>query len=194
MKRSELRTIFEGVEGITDAHISKILNLSHAELDAVKDEKDDLQRQLDEAKKDGKAQEWEDKYNQEHQAFESYKADQKQKEARASKTAHLEELLTTAKFSDEGKKIIKAIYENKIDSLEADKDGKIKDAADLIAQLTKDWSNYVTTENKGGSGTDPGNPGGGNGGNKFEEMSLSEKMAFANDHPTDPQVTAWLNK
>lgn len=193
MKRADLRAILKDVEGITDKHISDILNLSHEEVDALRDEKDDLQKQLDDAKKDGKAQEWEDKYNKEHQDFESYKADQKLKEARASKTAHLDELLTTAKFSDEGKKIIKAIYETKIDSLEADKDGKIKDSADLITQLTKDWANYVTVDNKGGSHTDPGNPGGGNGGGKFADMSLTEKMAYANEHPTAPEVTAWLN-
>lgn len=193
MTRAELRNIIGEVEGITDKHISEILNLSHKETDTLRDERDDLQKQLDEVKKDDKAQEWEKKYNKEHEDFEAYKKEQATKETRTAKMAHLEELLTAAKFSDEGKRIIKAIMEGKIDSYEADKDGKIKDSADLIKSLTEEWSGYVTTENKGGSNTDKGNVGGGNGGSKFADMSLSDKMAYANEHPSSPEVTAWLN-
>ena len=184
MKRADLTAILSGVEGIEDKHIKDILALVHSETDPLKDERDELQKQLDEAKKNSGTES--DRYNKLKDEYEKYKSEQTAKESRASKEAHLEELLTTAKFSDEGKKIIKAIV--RVDELEADKDGKIKGAADLISKLSNDWSGYVTKDDKGGSKTDPGQPGN-NGGNtmtKEEIMKIKDaakrQQAIADNH------------
>lgn len=143
-KRSTIREIVG--DSLTDDQIAKILDAYHDEVDAIKDE-------LDEAKKADKSSEWETKYNNEHAAFESYKAEQDKKEAKSKKGDALKALLASEEstLSENGQK--KALKYANLDSIELNADGSIKGAKKILEDLVAEWSEYVTEKDTTGTDT-----------------------------------------
>ena len=80
LKKSDFREIIKNQNATDEEKISEILELAHAEVDAIKTERDTLKTQLAEAQKGNsdKENEWKTKYESEHDAFEKYKSDQAQ--------------------------------------------------------------------------------------------------------------------
>lgn len=87
-------------------------------------------------------------------AFDDYKAEVAAKEAKAAKEAVLRELAKDAGLSEAG--IAKAVKYAEWDKIELDKDGKAKDAKDLIKSLKEEWPEYIQTS--GAKGADVSNP------------------------------------
>ena len=189
--RGELRKI------LGDAHTEELENqLIALHLGVVDPLKDDLaaakaeadklpalQKELD-ALKTGK--DWKSEYDTMKKSFDDYKAEVAGKEALAAKQAAYRKLLTAEnipeKFHD---RIVKM---TDFADMELDGDA-IKDADKQRESIRTEWSDFRATDETHGADveTPPGNETG-----TFEAMSLADKMKFANEHPSDPSVRAWL--
>lgn len=194
--RGEIRNI------LGEAHTDEIENrLIAAHLAVVDPLKDDLQRYKADAEKlpdvqkelnDLKAastdNEWETRYNDEHTAFEKYKAD-------------VAAAAETEKVKVEYRKLLQelGINEKRFDAIlrlvdfsEMKLGDKGLENADKIKESIKsDWADYIPETHE--DGADVGNPPN-NSSTPFEKMNLTEKMAYANQHPNAPEVMNWLKK
>lgn len=191
--RGELRKI------LGDAHTEELENqLIALHLGVVDPLKDDLaaakaeadkvpalQQELD-ALKSGK--DWKSEYDTMKKSFDDYKAEVAGKEALAAKQAAYRKLLTAEnipeKFHD---RIIKM---TDFSGIELDGDA-IKDADAQRESIKNEWGEYKATDETHGADVDtpPANDNG-----TFEAMALADKMKFANEHPNDPSVRAWLTR
>lgn len=181
----------EQVGAIIDEHVETVNSLK-ADRDKFKAEAEKLpevQKKLSELEaKQGEPDEWKAKFEKEHKDFEAFKTAQTAKEARSAKEAAYTALLKEEKISEKAYKLI--LNATKFDELELDADGKtLKDASKLKEAIKADYADFVTKESASGANTKtpPGSSGG-----TFETMTLTEKMAYANEHPDDEQVKAWL--
>lgn len=194
--RGEIRNI------LGEAHTDEIENrLIAAHLAVVDPLKDDLQRykadaeklpsvqkELDDLKAANANNEWETKYNDEHAAFEKYKAD-------VAAAAEIE------KIKAEYRKLLQelGISEKRFDAIlrlvdfsEMKLGDKGLENADKIKESIKsDWADYIPETHEDGAdvGNPPNNPS-----TPFDKMNLTEKMAYANQHPNAPEVMNWLKK
>ena len=173
--------IMAGHIGVTDGLKDRIDDLKKKA-----DTADDLQKQL-EAK--GSGEDWEQKYKDEHKAFEDFKQQTTQNaELEEIKKAH-STLLQEAGISADRIGAIQRITD--FSGMKRDKDGKLENEAEIREAISKEWAAFIPKDEKRPAKVD--NPPKQD--NKtFETMSLAEKMAYANQNPNDPQVTAWMNK
>lgn len=173
--------IMAGHIGVTDGLKDRI-----DELKKKADTADDLQKQLDEK---GSGEDWEKKYHDEHKAFEDFKQQTTQNaELEEIKKAH-STLLQEAGISADRIEAIQRITD--FSGMKRDKDGKLENEAGVREAISKEWAAFIPKDEKRPAKVD--NPPKQD--NKtFETMSLAEKMAYANQNPNDPQVTAWINK
>ena len=116
---------------------------------------------LEESAKDKPADEYKEKYEKEHKAFEDYKADVTAKETKAAKENAYKEICKDAKLSEEG--IAKAMKYADWDKIELGDDGKVKDSKEHLKAISEEWGKYIETQSKQGSQvqTPPANNGGG---------------------------------
>ena len=150
-------------------------------LDAVEKELNDLKAEV--AKHSG------EDYAKLKKEYDDYKADVEKKATRAVKEAALKEVLKDAGIQDE-KHLAKVIKYSDIDGIELDEKGKVKDAKKKMDEIKQEWPEYIATN--GTQGANTATPPSNNGNSGFANMSLSEKMAYANANPMDPSVQAWL--
>lgn len=125
-----------------------------------------------------------EEYKQLKQQFEDYKAEVSAKESRAAKESAYREALKAAGVPEKRiNTIVKASGET-IDALEL-VDGKIKDADKLAESIKTEWADFIPTTTASGAPT--ATPPASNGGKSIDDMTLSERMAWANDHPAEAQ-------
>lgn len=160
-----------------DSAAEQICGRHTADLESIKEQRDNykaeveskttdltnVQKELNDLKKqveaDAKDREGKD-YDKLKEEFEKYKAEQVEKETKATKEKALKELLADMKMSDKGvNQVLKWMGVGKVD---LDDDGKIKEAAALRKSIKEDWGDYIQTE--GAKGAETHNPPGGNGG------------------------------
>lgn len=194
--RADIRNI------LGEAHTDEIENqLIAAHLAVVDSLKDDLQRykadaeklpgvqkELDDLKAASADNEWETRYNDEHAAFEKYKA-------------NVAAAAETEKVKVEYRKLLQelGISEKRFDAIlrlvdfsEMKLGDKGLENADKIKESIKsDWADYIPETRE--DGADVGNPPN-NSSTPFDKMNLTEKMAYANQHPNAPEVMNWLRK
>lgn len=190
--------------GIEDEKIDQIIEAHSSTVDALKDQIDtlkadagnaeesktklaDLQKQLDKANADleaAKKDSWKDKHDALKKEFEDYKAGVTAKETKAAKEAAARAYYESKGITGKALDIAMRGSGAEIDALEL-ADGKIKDAAALEALVKGDFSGLVsTTVTKGAdTPTPPANNGGGKA--TFDALPLSERMKYANEHPTE---------
>lgn len=193
--RSEIRNI------LGDANTDEIENrLIAAHLAVVDPLKDDLaryradaeklpvvQKELDDLKASGG--DWESKYTKEHEDFEEYKK-QIAENARLEKVkAEFRKLLQKLGISE--KHFNSIVRATDFSGITTDDNGLVN--ADKLEEAVKtEWADLIPdTRDEGENVNKPplhNNP------TAFDSMSLAEKMSYANQHPSDPTVTAWLNK
>ena len=147
------------IDEIIDAHVD-VVNSLKAERDSYKADAEALpgvQKELDDLKAssgDGKEDAWKVKYDALKEDFDTYKADVEKKAANASKTEAYTALLKEVGISD--KRIASVVKVADIDSIELDKDGKIKDADTLKQSLATEWADFiVTTQQQGAQTSNP---------------------------------------
>lgn len=194
--RAEIRSI------LGEAHTDEIENrLIAAHLAVVDPLKDDLQRykadaeklpgvqkELDDLKAASTDNEWETKYNDEHAAFEKYKADVAAAAETEKVKAEYRKLLQELGISEKRFDAILRL----VDFSEMKLGDKGLENADKIKESIKsDWADYIPETHEDGAdvGNPPNNPS-----TPFDKMNLTEKMAYANQHPNAPEVMNWLKK
>lgn len=187
IKRADVRKIFGDTE-ITDEQMSNLMGLIHTEVDGIKEERDSLREQLDEA---NKPSEFEGKYNDLKKEFDAYKQDQEAKEVAKKKRDALKELLKDSNLSEKGQE--RALKYADLNSIELDKDGSVKDGKKHIDGFHAEWSDYVTKNEQNPTPT-PGAGAGGGENNVFANMSLADKMKYASENPNSKEVAEWLAK
>lgn len=171
--------------GIEDEKIDQIIEAHTETVDALKEERDrykgdadkleDVQKKLDEANKtieSGNKDSYKVKYEAIKEEFDSYKADITAKESKSAKESAYKALLKEAGVSE--KRLEAVLKVSDVNSIELDKDGKVKDADQLKASIKTEWADFIVTEGKQGAGTATP-PSGGTGGAMTKEQIVAIK-------------------
>ena len=180
----------EQITAIIDGHMDSVKALQ----DEVKDAKqktEDVQKELDTLREQGDGG-WKEKYEKEHSDFEAYKQAQEEAKSYAAKEKAYKAQLKEAGVTESLIDLIVKADADKVKGIELDDSGNIKDAKKLLDSFKETYKNYIT--DKGVKGEDVNNPPAGGKGTSFENMSLAQKMAYANEHPDAPEVSSWLCK
>ena len=165
--------------GIEETKIDQIIEAHTETTDALKKQRDtfkaeadkvaDLESQLETAKANaGDGDGYKTKYENEHKAFEDFKADLKAKEAHTAKESAARAYLKEKGIGDKSLGLALKALGADIDALELDGDS-IKDAKSLDDALSGDLAQLVTTTSTKGADTStpPANEGNTSGENIF---------------------------
>lgn len=178
----------EQVKAVMEEHVS-VTDALKADRDKWKAEAEKLpgvQKELDDLKG---GEDWKQKFEDEHKAFEDFKAKMAQDAEAAKVRAAYRKLLIEEKI---GEKWLDRVMESAdFSGMKLDKDGNLIDTDKLKEALDKKWGDVKTTVTTQGAKVE--NPPKQDN-NAFDSMSLAEKMQYANQHPSDSAVAAWLNK
>lgn len=128
-------------------------------------------------------------YEAEKKAFEAYKLERESKEKLERVKAAYKDLLKAENVGAEQVDAILGVTD--FTQMGMTEDGKLNEADKLSADIKNRWGGFIVKTVV--QSEPPANPPKGND-NPFDTMSLSEKMVYANEHPTDPSVRAWLTK
>ena len=185
----------EKIESIIEAHKETIDGLkaardkaleSAAEAEGLKAKLTEAEAKIAEAQgEDG----WQAKYESEHQAFEDYKSQVESEKAEADKANQYRKLLADAGVDPKRIDLLMRVTDLSKVELE---DGKLKDVETLTEGIRHEWADFITTVQKKGDKVET--PPQTQSETSFEKMSLAEKMSYANEHPADADVRAWLAK
>lgn len=157
------RSMLKGM-GLSDEQQSAIIEEHVAITTALKDEIKELkksaellpevQKELDELRKDIADNDWQNKYNKEHADFEKYKNEiAEEKKLDAVKSAY-KSLLTECKVGD--KHVASIMKVTDFSNLKLDKDGKLEGVEDLKKSIGEEWSGFIqTSEVKGANVSTP---------------------------------------
>ena len=182
--------------GLTDEQITAVIEEHTAVTDALKADRDkfkeqaekaaDLQKQLDGL---SGGEDWKQKFEDEHKAFEDFKAKSAQEAETAKVKAAYRKLLIDENIGEKWlDRVMKGVD---FSGMKLNQDGNLANIDKLKDAIDKEWGDIKTTVTERGADVEKP-PKADN--NAFDTMSLAEKMQYANQHPTDPSVAAWLNK
>lgn len=167
------------VESIIEAH-SDTVNGLKAERDKYKEQAQkvpDLQKQLEEAQSAGSDNdEWEQKYNEEHQAFEDFKAQIEVERADAEKAQAYRGMLMAAGIDP--KRIDAIMRVTDLSKVEME-DGKLKEAGELEKAAKEEWADFVIKTQIRGS--NPANPPKADGGVEGADPEVARRMQERNE-------------
>lgn len=162
------------VAKIMDGHLMSV-NALREERDTYKADAERLpavQKELDELKKSGSPDDWKKKFDDEHAAFEDFKAKISGEQERAKKVELYRKLLSDSKVDE--KRLDAIIKVTDLDKLKVSKDGKLEGEEDLVKSIKDEWSSFIIEKKQKGANTDnpPENNGGGNGnGSRARELA-----------------------
>lgn len=179
----------EKIDLIIDAHVETVDSLK-AERDTYKNKVADYDKLKDEVATLKDDSGYKAKYDDLKKEFDDYKDQESVKKVRESKTAALKKLLLDDVHVS-NKRVNSILRVSDIDAIELDDEGNIKNSKDLVKSLSTEWSDFIETVTE--EGADTPTPPENNGGSKFAEMTLTEKMEYANAHPNSKEVTDWLH-
>lgn len=175
--------------GIEDEKIDQIIEAHSETIAALKEERDsykddasklkDVQAQLDkanEAIEAGSKDAYKVKYDALKEEYENYKTEQAAKETKATKTSAYKALLKETGISE--KRIEAVLKVSDIDSIELDKDGKIKNVDKLKDAIKTEWSDFIQSASTQGAQTaQPPASTGGSTKTKEEIMAIKDPVA-----------------
>lgn len=190
--------------GIEDEKIDQIIEAHTETVDALKEQRDGykadaeklatVQAELDQLKADaaknsGENNTFKVKYDALKEEFDQYKAEVANKETAAKTRDAYKALLKETGVSE--KRIDAVLKVTDLSSVKLDAEGKIEGAEELAKSIKTEWADFITKDGKQGAetATPPANDG-----NTFKDLSLADKMKYANEHPNDAAVREWLNK
>lgn len=188
LKKSDLRSILKNEDSSNEEKISEILNILHDEVDAVKDERDELKNQVSDLQEkvknasnvdDTELNEWKEKYNKEHEAFETYKSEQKAAEELATKQTAYKDVLKKAGISEKAIELILdgSKAKDSINAIEFDEAGKVKGIDELTKAIKEDYSGFITSVKTSGATTVTPPASTGTNGKKTKEEIMAIKDA-----------------
>lgn len=141
----------KAIESIIEAH-SETVNGLKADRDKYKEQAQkvpDLQKKLEEAEAaSGSGDEWQQKYEDEHQAFEDYKVQVATEKAEADKAQAYRGMLMGAGIDPKRIDAIMRVTDLRQVEME---DGKLKDTEKLQESAKQEWSDFVVKSNTQGS-------------------------------------------
>ena len=173
----------EQIDQIIEMHTETVEGLKTERDNALKDAKKyktdadklaEVQTELDNLKKDGKTDKYEEKYNDLKAEFDKYKGEQEEKETKATKTAAYKKLLKDAGVSTD--RLEWALdHAKNIDAVEFDDKNEVKNTDDIIKAIKEEFEPFITTDGKKGAetATPPKNGG--------SQMSKDDILKIEND-------------
>lgn len=166
----------EQQDTIIEAHTDTVNGLK-ADIDRYKTEAEKLpavQKELDGYKSKGDDG-YKERYEKEHKDFEDYKSSVKAKETAAAKEKAYAELAKKAGVSDKRLQAVLRIAkaEGKLDGIELDEGGNIKNPDDVEKSMKTDYSDFIVK--KSVIGANPANPPANEGGRKFDHDEIYAK-------------------
>ena len=180
----------EACEAILTGHLASV--------DALREERDQyktdaeklpsVQKELDELKANPEDS-YQDKFTALQQEYNDFKAQVENDKVLLEKREAYRALLVDAGVPEKRIKSILKVSESAINEIELE-DGQIKGSDDVSKAIKEEWADLIPVTKTKGATVD--NPPGSDAGGSFEQMSLSEKMAYANDNPDNEEVRAWL--
>lgn len=185
----------EQIDSVVEAHRETVDGLQKS-LTAAEDKAkkyDGVEKELNDLKAaNSGSEDFKIKYETEHTAFEKYKSEIAAKETRAAKETALKAYFEKNNIVGKNQAIAMRGIKSELDGIELDEKGNIKDTASLDELVKGDYAGLVsTTKTEGANIADPP---ANIGGNTFDKLPLYEKMKFANEHPNDASVKAFLGK
>ena len=146
----------KAIESIIEAHSETVTGLK-ADRDKYREQAEkvpDLQRQLEEAQAASNGEdEWEQKFNEEHQAFEDFKAQVATEKADAEKAQAYRGMLMAAGIDP--KRIDAIMRVTDLSGVEME-DGKLKEAGKLEEAAKEEWADFIVkTVTKGSNPATP---------------------------------------
>lgn len=138
--------------GIEDDKVEEIIGAHLETVNPLKDERDNLKEQVDKAaelqkqvdaltKQGSTSEDLAKKYEDEHKAFEAYKAEIEAGKAVDAKKSAYRKLLETSGIDP--KRIDSIMRVSDVSTITVGEDGKIVDADKLTEQIKTDWSDFV---------------------------------------------------
>ena len=200
---------FLSAMGIEAEKVDEIINAHIEVVDGLKEERDnfkkdaeklaDVEKELTKAKEklakngEGETVAKED-YDKLKKEYDDYKADITAKNTRTEKENAFRELLKSAGVSE--KRLNAIIKVSDIDSLELDKDGKIKDAEKHTETIKSEWSDFIETTTTKGANTanPPANNGKGTGKTKEEILAIKDGAVRRQEMLNNPHLFGLENK
>lgn len=150
--------------GLDKETVEKIAQANRDSLEGVIGERDrykkdaeklvEVQRELDEmkedvAKRNGENADYEEKYNKLKREFNMYKEGVEKEKAHVAKSTAYRQILKDAHVSE--KRIDSVLKVSDVDSIEFDEKGNVKDADKLKETISKDWADFIETDEKHGA-------------------------------------------
>lgn len=176
------RAMLKGM-GLNEEQIGAIIdehtNVTSALKDQIKAYKADaeklpeVQKELDDMKKDTSASDWEKKYNDEHSAFEKYKTEISDKEKSEKIKAAYKRLLTECKVGE--KHIDSILRVTDFSNIKLADDGSLDGADALKEKIGSDWSGFISTKETKGADVD--NPPGDGGNPESKKTGRAAELA-----------------
>lgn len=179
----------EQVGAIIDEHVAAIEGLK-VERDKYKAEAEELptvRKELEDLKQtveDSKGDEWQAKFEKEHNEFEQYKAVVAEEKREAECRSLYRTLLVDNGVGDNYIDSILRVTDFK--SIKINKDGKLGEVDKLSEDIKSMYSGFITSKSTQGAGVET--PPASNGGmtkEAFGQLSLAEQMKYANEHPSE---------
>jgi hypothetical protein len=195
--------------GIEADKVDEIINAHIEVVDGLKEERDNfkkdaeklagVEKELATAKEkiaknsDGETVSKED-YDKLKKEYDDYKADITAKTTRTEKENAFRELLKSVGVSE--KRLNAIIKVSDIDSLELDKDGKVKNADKHTETIKSEWAEFIETTTTRGANTanPPANSGKGTGKTKEEILAIKDGAVRRQEMLNNPHLFGLENK
>lgn len=162
----------EKIDTIITAH-TEVTDALKADRDKYKEDAEKLPSVESELQS---IEDYKEKYEKEHKDFEAYKDAQTAKESARAKTEAFKNVLKDVGISDKRIDAVLKVSEDAINSIEFDKDGKVKGLEDLKKSVKDEWSAFVVkTEEHGTNTAEPPTNTGGGGMTKAEIYKKDDK-------------------
>ena len=154
------RSFLKGM-GLTEEQVSAIVEANAESIEGVKEERDRYKKAAEsipalekkiKALENADGENWEERYNKEHEAFESYKKDMDAKAEREAVKSAYRELLKAENVSE--KRIDKILKLTDLDSLKLTKEGKIANEEKVAESIRSEWSDFIVSQSDRGTDVD----------------------------------------
>ena len=166
---------FLSAMGIESDKVDEIINAHADTVDALKEERDTARKDAEKFKADAeklpavekelaelkdakdnnlfesKYNSMKEEYDKLKKEYDDYKADVDAKATKQAKEEAYKNLLKDAGISE--KRIDSVLKVSDVESIELDKDGKVKDADTLTKSIKEEWADFIVTDNKQGATT-----------------------------------------
>ena len=152
LERKDLRAILEDETVDVSGKMKKILDMLHTETDALQNQLDDAKAATAKAEKERDAAA--NGKTIAEKALTDYKAQQTQKDTRATKAAAYKQLLKDNGVLEKHFDRVVKMTGADIDALELDENGKVKDAKKFMDSQKDVWGDFVATTTTTGAKVD----------------------------------------